>query len=54
MHDDKNKVAPKKEKPIDIEKISLIKQPEGERNGPTGPEPTRYGDWETNGRCSDF
>jgi len=18
------------------------------------PEPTRYGDWETNGRCSDF
>jgi hypothetical protein len=21
---------------------------------PKGPEPTRYGDWETNGRCSDF
>ena len=19
-----------------------------------GPEPTRYGDWERNGRCSDF
>mgnify|MGYP002716778833 CR=1 FL=1 len=26
----------------------------GEINGPTGPEPTRYGDWERKGRCSDF
>merc|ERR1712130_335738 len=26
----------------------------GEVNGPRGPEPTRYGDWEKNGRCSDF
>lgn len=34
----------------------------GERNksdsreigGPKGPEPTRYGDWERAGRCSDF
>ncbi|MBI3517134.1 MAG: DUF1674 domain-containing protein [Proteobacteria bacterium] len=25
-----------------------------ERGGPSGPEPTRYGDWERNGRCSDF
>ncbi|MAQ08199.1 MAG: DUF1674 domain-containing protein [SAR116 cluster bacterium] len=25
-----------------------------EINGPKGPEPTRYGDWETKGRCSDF
>jgi len=25
-----------------------------ERNGPKGPEPTRYGDWEQNGRCTDF
>jgi len=32
----------------------LIQQPEGERGGPKGPEPTRYGDWETNGRCTDF
>lgn len=22
--------------------------------GPKGPEPTRYGDWERKGRCSDF
>ena len=25
-----------------------------EIGGPTGPEPTRYGDWEINGRCVDF
>jgi hypothetical protein len=29
-------------------------QPPGEINGPKGPEPTRYGDWEVGGRCSDF
>ena len=26
----------------------------GEWNGPRGPEPTRFGDWEQGGRCSDF
>ena len=26
----------------------------GERNGPKGVEPTRYGDWERKGRVSDF
>jgi len=25
-----------------------------EIGGPKGPEPTRFGDWESNGRCSDF
>lgn len=25
-----------------------------ETGGPTGPEPTRYGDWERGGRCIDF
>lgn len=25
-----------------------------EIGGQSGPEPTRYGDWEKNGRCSDF
>jgi hypothetical protein len=29
-------------------------QPAGEIGGPTGPEPTRFGDWERKGRCSDF
>lgn len=25
-----------------------------ELGGPKGPEPTRFGDWERGGRCSDF
>lgn len=25
-----------------------------ESGGPSGPEPTRYGDWERKGRCIDF
>jgi hypothetical protein len=25
-----------------------------EIGGPSGPEPTRFGDWEKNGRCIDF
>lgn len=33
-------------------------RPEGDRpreiGGRKGPEPTRYGDWEKNGRCIDF
>lgn len=29
-------------------------KPKPEFGGPAGPEPTRYGDWEKNGRCSDF
>lgn len=28
--------------------------PPPESGGPKGPEPTRYGDWERKGRCSDF
>jgi hypothetical protein len=33
--------AAQPEKPIEI-------------GGPKGPEPTRFGDWERNGRCVDF
>jgi len=33
--------------PVDKTKIAEI-------GGPSGPEPTRYGDWERGGRCSDF
>ena len=28
--------------------------PAPERNGPSGPEPTRYGDWERKGLAVDF
>ncbi|HYH23273.1 MAG TPA: DUF1674 domain-containing protein [Azospirillum sp.] len=34
-----------------------LKGPEqmpGEIGGPQGPEPTRFGDWENKGRCTDF
>ena len=29
-------------------------QPVTETGGPQGAEPTRFGDWERKGRCSDF
>tara|TARA_Y200000002_G_C22478297_1_gene577649 strand:+ start:21 stop:155 length:135 start_codon:yes stop_codon:yes gene_type:complete len=32
-------------------KKSIVKK---EIGGPTGPEPTRYGDWEKKGICYDF
>lgn len=31
-----------------------IKQPEGEMHGSDKAEPTRFGDWEVGGRCTDF
>jgi hypothetical protein len=33
--------------------VGMAKKPR-EIGGPKGPEPTRYGDWEHNGRCTDF
>jgi len=32
---------------------TVAKRPK-EIGGPKGPEPTRYGDWERDGRCVDF
>ncbi|MBV8504841.1 MAG: DUF1674 domain-containing protein [Alphaproteobacteria bacterium] len=50
-----------KEKPRDATEPRLARLPEPpqpqqprEIGGPKGPEPTRYGDWEYNGRCTDF
>lgn len=40
---------------IDYDKDGVnVNRETGEVGGPRGPEPTRYGDWERNGRCSDF
>ena len=42
-------------KPVSTEKKTKNpKKPAQEIGGPEGPEPTRYGDWERNGRCVDF
>ncbi len=42
---------------VTADPVAGIKGPQqkpGEIGGPSGPEPTRYGDWEFKGRCSDF
>lgn len=38
----------------DQDHSSTTPDAEVEIGGPKGPEPTRFGDWEKNGRCSDF
>jgi hypothetical protein len=43
-------VTPEEPKPKPAEQPPRPK----EIGGPKGPEPTRYGDWEYNGRCTDF
>lgn len=35
-------------------KPAIANEPVREIGGPEGPEPTRFGDWERNGRCYDF
>ena len=46
----------KKHKKVDGKKVKKVKEPKKpkEIGGQKGPEPTRYGDWEKNGRVSDF
>jgi hypothetical protein len=46
------KPATQPDKPV--KKPDLPATPPQEFGGPAGPEPTRYGDWERNGRVSDF
>jgi len=38
----------------DEEEVQVVNPETGEVLGPRGKEPTRYGDWENNGRCTDF
>ena len=40
-------------RPAQLPEAAQPQQPR-EIGGPKGPEPTRYGDWEYNGRCTDF
>lgn len=39
---------------LDESKPETVADPAVEIGGRGGPEPTRYGDWEKNGRCIDF
>jgi hypothetical protein len=43
-----------KPEPAESEKPPSALPKPREIGGPKGPEPTRYGDWEVNGRCTDF
>jgi hypothetical protein len=36
------------------ESEAVVEERPKEFGGRKGPEPTRYGDWEKNGRCIDF
>ncbi|MBV8185793.1 MAG: DUF1674 domain-containing protein [Alphaproteobacteria bacterium] len=55
MTDDKKPTASDAEKP-EPAKPSLPSAPKKveEIGGPPGPEPTRYGDWQFNGKVTDF
>ena len=46
-------VTPDSVNPAGDDKVSDTETP-NELGGPKGPEPTRFGDWENNGRCTDF
>jgi hypothetical protein len=37
-----------------VEQAGNVTQRQKEVGGRDGPDPTRYGDWEKNGRCIDF
>jgi hypothetical protein len=42
------------EKPPAPKPVPALPAMPKEVGGPKGPEPTRYGDWEQKGRCTDF
>jgi hypothetical protein len=48
-----NAVAPRVATPPSVPPTDRVIVPR-ELGGPAGPEPTRFGDWEKNGRCIDF
>ncbi len=52
---DDRPIDPKTGKPLAPAKPAVkLTQAPGEEDGPQGPEPTRYGDWERKGIVSDF
>ena len=37
-----------------LEQANKLNKDNAEHGGQEGPDPTRYGDWEKGGRCTDF
>jgi len=37
-----------------LEEANKLNKDNKEHGGQEGPDPTRYGDWEKGGRCTDF
>ena len=54
MSDKTTKLNEEKEQNNTKDKLNENVNIPKEQGGPKGPEPTRYGDWEKAGRCSDF
>ena len=59
MRNEKQGVVPRDRRERDRSQEALVRKrilspPPPERGGSPGPEPTRYGDWERGGRCTDF
>lgn len=57
MDENSNSVEPKDNDVINIESDVVVSDDQAQNEeigGFKGPEPTRYGDWEKNGRCIDF
>jgi len=54
MSSKNKKQASKPKRPVSPRPPEAVFSPVKEIGGPKGPEPTRYGDWERNGRCVDF
>jgi hypothetical protein len=48
------KETPEKEQAAKAKPVPAKPQAPEEVGGRNGPEPTRYGDWEVKGICSDF
>ena len=46
MTETEPKTLPKDAEPAEERQVEI--------GGPPGPEPTRFGDWEQKGRCTDF
>lgn len=54
MIGESNEPSPSPPDDAALDRPAPIVPPAREIGGRPGPDPTRYGDWERNGRCIDF